>query len=105
MVNGEDAIRLPDAGLPPPQRSWLLQQIIRDFLRALQGDRAALNRIGGYLRVFVFALGLFMILYPLYITISFYRAGILFISPPLLLMWIAGIIGIGLSRLSRGTTI
>lgn len=104
MVNGEDAIPLPGANLPPPQRLWILQ-LIRDFLQALQGDVAALKRTVAYLRVFVFALGSFMILYPLYTTISFYRAGILFISPPLLLMWIAGFIGIGLSRPSRGTTI
>lgn len=80
------------------ERMWLAQQfwyfwsMLHGVVQTFCGGRFAM------IRVLVFSVGLFMICYPVYFTISFYRAGILYVSPALLLMLIAGVIGIGLSR-------
>lgn len=77
------------------QKIWLVQ-VLEDLRRSILAGVATTEDLRAILRAFVFVLGCFMILYPLWVMIRFYVGGTLFISPPLLLMLVGGLVGIGL---------
>jgi hypothetical protein len=77
-------------GATLPQQSWWRQ--VRLALLSLRHGAAASGQSGFrfYLGMFAGLLSALMIFAPVYVFVSYLRSGVLFLSPPLLLTFLAG---------------
>jgi len=87
---------VPVGGSGQTEIWWL--QVRADAIRRVLGFLRTTVVSRSFARLFLFLLGIFMIITPAVIFYRFLSNGVLFISPPLFVMFLGGFIGIGLAR-------
>jgi hypothetical protein len=101
MPKDDEYKPLPEGGaqaLPWSQEGWaaqLMRSSMEQILGAVQLDTEMKIRLA------VGLVGIFMVWFPVFIFVQYLLVGTLLISPPLLLMMLAGFVGMGLLRTSR----
>lgn len=88
------------AGAGTARRAWYVQVLmrLRSLLLGIEGMLATPAGLSAALRACAFALGVFMIVHPTIVFFQFLAGDTLLVSPPLILMFLAGFVGLGLSR-------
>jgi hypothetical protein len=92
MAGGDDGIAIPGRG-PLSQGTIWARQVLREWLARITGAVATTSNRNLLLEVSTYALGVFMIVYPIVTFVNSYRNGVILLSIPLLLMFVGGLFG------------
>jgi len=85
-------------GSPLSQGAIWAAQVLREWLSWITGSLSTTATGNLFAQVGTYALGAFMILYPVGTFVNAFRSGVLLLSIPLVLMFLGGLFGLAVAH-------